>query len=135
MKSNQLRRASVMGLIFVLSFSGWSEAADMIYKIDGRVISSDEATNRLFVEFTHPATHEVSKKEFRVSDSAGFEHADGLETLERGDLVSVDYVEQEDFLVAIYIDHVPVDEVRITTKKEVAKALLTLGTASKSNDE
>ncbi|OGX06343.1 MAG: hypothetical protein A3G87_01705 [Omnitrophica bacterium RIFCSPLOWO2_12_FULL_50_11] len=111
--------------MFVFLPSNFS-AAEMIYKLDGRVTKVEEAERILYVEFKHPATEEVTEKKFKVSETAGFKHIKKLSDLKKGDLVSVDYLDHGEELVAIYIAHIPLKEIAVTTPAEVTKTLLKL---------
>lgn len=102
-------------------------ADELVHRIDGRVLSVDVAKQSFAVEFTHPATGEVSEMRFRVSESASFKNVKGLAKLSKGDLVTVDYVDHGLELVALYVNYVPLGESVPFTKADVAKALLKIG--------
>lgn len=121
----KLDRVALAGFFFVVSILPVPTAvAEMIYKLDGRVTKVEEADRILYVEFTHPATEEVTEKKFKVPESTGFKHVKNLGDLEVSDLVSVDYLDQGGELVAIYVDHIPLKEITMTTPQDVAKTLL-----------
>jgi len=135
-KKNLSPKAAHFAMLFVLSATvalfNQPLSAQMIYKIDGVVLNTNEAESLLFVEFVHPVSGEVSEKKFVVSDSAGFKHVKNLGKLQKGDLVSVDYFEEKEGMIAIYVDHIPVKEIAMATPGEVAKTLFKLNSRSKS---
>ena len=111
--------------LFLLGATGTPTAytvEQIIQRLDGRVLGVNENERLLFVEFEHPVSGEFVEKKFIVSDSAGFKHFKKLSKLREGDLVSVDYLEGTEGLVAIYIIHVPL-KLAYTTRSEVAKTL------------
>lgn len=102
-------------------------ASELVHRIDGRVLAVDRPKQSFAVEFTHPATGEVSEMRFLLSDSATFKNVKGLAALSKGDLVTVDYVDHGSELVALYVNYVPLGESVPFTKADVAKALLKIG--------
>jgi hypothetical protein len=113
--------------LLVMSVTFPSAHANIMQRLDGRVLDVNEKERALSVQFENPATGEFEEKDFRVRGDAGFKHFKELGTLKEGDLVSVDYLEEPDGLKAVYIIHVPL-KLAYTSKKEVAKALFRIKT-------
>ncbi len=90
-------------------------------RIDGRVISVDEQSRQLVLDFENPATEERSQMEFIVAPEAGFKDFKKLSQLKSGDLISLDYVQENSKLKAIYVIHIPLEKVYFT-HKEIAGA-------------
>jgi len=131
-KESTTRRSFVATLLrmtlfyFLLTLSLYSRpifAEEIPERIDGTVISVDEKSRLLRVDFEHPATFERSQLEFNVSESAGFKDFKKLTDLKKGDLVSLDYLNYGKTLKAIYIIHVPREKIFFTTK-EITDALV-----------
>ncbi|MBI1978341.1 MAG: hypothetical protein HYS55_06270 [Candidatus Omnitrophica bacterium] len=112
-----------MTCFFCFTFLPLIFAEEIPIRIDGRVIRVDEAKHLLVVDFEHPATGEKIKKEFIVSESAGFKDFKKLGDLKPGDLVSLDYLDYKPLPKAIYIIHIPLSKVYFT-HQEVAQALV-----------
>ena len=130
---NERERYQVPFILFLFIFLSAAEAAPMSYKLDGRVLRVDESSRMLYVEFTHPATGEVSEKVFTVPQDCGFKNVKGLGKLNAGDLVSAEYLPEGEMLKAIYIEHVPTAELAMTTPGEVAKTLFQIKSNEKKN--
>ncbi len=110
-------------LVLFLTFNSSIFTEEIPERIDGTVISVDEKSRILRVDFEHPATFERSQLEFNVSESAGFHDFKKLTDLKKGDLVSLDYLDYGKTLKAIYIIHVPREKIFFTTK-EITDALV-----------
>ena len=99
--------------------------AEMFHRVDGRVLEIKPFENQFSIEFIHPVSGEEIKKEFTVSEQAGFKYVKKLGDLKSGDLVSVDYLETSKPATATYIILIPLQHAYVT-REELAKALLTI---------
>ncbi|MBI4358611.1 MAG: hypothetical protein HY584_04860 [Candidatus Omnitrophica bacterium] len=109
--------------LFLLVAPRLSSAEEVPFRIDGRVVRADEAKRILVVAYEHPATGEHIEKEFAVSESAGFKDFKKLSELQKGDLVSFDYLDYKGLPKAIYVMRIPLEKTYFT-HKEIAGAVL-----------
>ena len=121
-------------LVHVFLFSrAFASAADseMIQRLDGRVISADESKRVLAVQFDHPVSGEQIQKEFLISNDTRFRHVKTFNRIKAGDLVTVDYREQNEKATAIYVDVVPIER-QLVSPAELAGSLVKIKTAQRN---
>ena len=120
--------AAVLFGNFSISFS-----EEIPLRIDGIIVSTDEAKRHLIVNYEIPATGERKEVEFEVGESAGFKDFKKLSQLKKGDLVSLDYLDQKPYPKALYIIHIPLKKT-FFTHQEVAEALMKVKANQKNAD-
>jgi hypothetical protein len=106
--------------------------AEILQRLDGRVLQVNDEERLLFVDFEHPVSGEHLELKFSVDANARFKHVKELGTLKEGDLVAIDYYDHGELLNAVYVIHVPL-KLAYTTRREVAKTLLKIGQVSQSS--
>ena len=102
-------------------------------RVDGAIVSTDEAKRHLTVNYEIPATGERKEVEFEVGEGTVFKDFKKLSQLKKGDLVSLDYLDQKPFPKALYIIHVPLKKT-FFTHQEIAEALVKIKNNQKNAD-
>ncbi len=113
---------SLCFLAFLLVCGKVSFAEEMVHRMDGYVEHVDPQKRKLTVLFEHPVTEETMKKEFFVSEDAGFKDFKKLSDLKKNDLLTVDYREDGSKANAIYVIRVPIEKSYVSAG-ELAGAL------------
>ena len=126
-------RTGTTFLLLLIAMVHLSFAEEIPTRIDGTVVRTDEAKQRLVVNYEIPATGERKEVEFEVGDGAGFKDFKKLSQLKKGDLVSLDYLDYEPLPKAVYIIHVLLKKTYFT-HKEVAEALAKVKVNQKNAD-
>jgi len=100
--------------------------AELVERIDGRVIGLDVELNQLRIDFLHPVTKESIEKVFKVPDNTGFKNIKRLAQLRKGDLVSIDFREvvsdQLTTLTTVYVIYIPLEK-QFVSHAELATAM------------
>ncbi len=117
----------------VMIGNGISFSEEIPQEIDGTVVSVNEASRRLVVDYEIPATGERKEVEFEVGDGAGFKDFKKLSQLKAGDLISLDYLDYKPLPKIIYIIRIPLEKT-FFTHKEIAEALVKMKANQKSSD-
>jgi len=118
----------VLALAIVLVFAAplGSVYAELVERIDGRVIGLDVESNMLRIDFQHPVTKESIEKVFKVADNTGFKNIKRLAQLRKGDLVSIDFREdvsdQRTTLTTVYVIYIPLEK-QFVSHSELATAM------------
>ena len=120
----------LFAFVFALAFPRTSFSEEMVQRLDGKILSTNEQKRTLVVDFEHPATGEKYQKEFVVREGAGFKDFKKLSQLKKGDLISLDYVESSPVDTAVYVIHIPFEKTYFTPG-EIAQALVQLKTNPK----
>ena len=120
----------LLAFIFTFAFPRTSFSEDMIQRLDGKIVRTDEKKRTLVADFTHPATGEQYQKEFLVREGAGFKDCKKLSQLKKGDLISLDYVESSPVDTAVYVIHIPFEKTYFTPG-EIVQALVQIKTNPK----
>lgn len=123
-------KIAVFLIVLAFVFPGSSRSEEIVQRLDGKIVSTDEIKRTLVVDFKHPATGEAYQKEFVVREGAGFKDFKKLSQLKKGDLVSLDYVESSPIDTAVYIIHIPIEKTYFTSG-EIARAFIQIKTNSK----
>ena len=113
--------AALLALVFLIP--GKLFCSDMIERLDAKAFRVDSQRQIPTVVFNHPVSGEKIEKEFLIRDSTGFKRVKHLDKIKSGDLVTVDYREENGKNMAVYIDVVPVDR-QVVSAGEVAGSLL-----------
>ena len=106
-------------------------SSEMIQRLDAHVIQVDSDRRQLVVQFQHPVSGELVRKEFSVAENAGFKRVKKLNQVKKGDLVTVDYREEGSHAVAIYVDVVPLERQPVSAV-ELAASVVKIKSAQKS---
>ena len=117
----------ILTFIFAFTFPAISFSEGMVQRLDGKVVSADEAKRTLIADFEHPATGKQYQKEFVIREGAGFKDFKKLSQLKKGDLISLDYVESLPVDTAVYVIHIPLEKTYFT-HTEIAQALVQIKT-------
>jgi len=120
----------IFAIILAFIFPNVSFSDEIVLRLDGKIVRTDEAKRTLIVDFEHPATGEQYQKEFIVRDGAGFKDFKKLSQLKKGDLVSLDYVESSPVDTAVYVIHIPLEKTYFSPG-EIAQALVQIKTNPK----
>lgn len=129
-----MRKIALLLFCFTTLSYGTAFSEDIPQRLDGYVLRVDPEKRILFLGFEHPATGEHIEKKFFVRKEAGFKDFKKLNDLKKGDLVSLDYLDQQPIPTAIYVIYIPLKKVYFT-HKEIAEALVKIGSNSKGSDD
>ena len=123
-----------LAIAFVVAVPLGTAYAELVERIDGRVIGLDLESNMLRIDFQHPVTKESIEKVFEVPDNTGFKNIKRLAQLKKGDLVSIDFREdvtdQLTTLTTVYVIYIPLQK-QFVSHSELATAMSKIKAAPK----